>query len=303
MSGVGSRPPRRCMLRGALLLAACLLSASLPAEIRVHDDSGQLLVLERPAARIVSLAPHVTELLFAAGAGEALVGVSEYSDFPPQARRLPRVGGGSGLDIESIVALQPDLVIGWQSGNPALQLERLRTLGLAVFISEPRRLADIPAALQKFARLAGTESAAQLQIERFRDRHAALEQAHAGSEPVTVYYQIWERPLMTVNGQHLISDVIGLCGGRNVFAELPVLAPQIGVEAVLERDPRVIVVAGQPGAEDAALAGWRRWSQLQAVRDGHLYVLERDLLVRHTPRILQGAEQLCEILDRVRSYD
>ena len=294
LSGCFPRDKRR------LLALVFLVSGAVHADVRVTDDAGQLLVLERPAHRIVSLAPHITELLFAAGAGRFVVGVSEYSDFPEQARQLPRIGGGGGLDAEAIVALQPDLVIGWQSGNPAVQLERLRSLGLALFVSEPRRIDDIPATILKLARLAGTEPAAQPQIAAFNRRYAALQQAHAASETVSVYYQIWERPLMTVNGGHLISAAIRLCGGHNVFSDLPELAPQIGVEAVLARDPQVIVVAGQVAGREAALAPWQRWSQLQAVRNRHLYVVERELLVRHTPRILEGAEQLCGVLDRVR---
>jgi iron complex transport system substrate-binding protein len=283
-----------------LLAAICLLPGTGHAEISVIDDAGQTLVLEQPARRIISLAPHVTELLFAAGAGALVVGVSEYSDFPDQALGIPRIGGGGGLDVEAIIALQPDLVVGWQSGNPAMQLQRLRSLGLPVFVSEPRRIADIPATMQKLARLAGTGQAAQPEIDAFKQRFTSLQQAHANSETVSVYYQIWERPLMTVNGNHLISAIIRLCGGRNVFAELPELAPQIGIEAVLARDPQVIVVAGQPAQQDTVLAPWRRWSQLQAVRNRYLYVLERDVLVRHSPRILDGAERLCAMLDAAR---
>jgi iron complex transport system substrate-binding protein len=293
---------RGCSRVGKTLLMAviCLVSGMLHSEVSVIDDVGQSLVLEQPARRIVSLAPHITELLFAAGAGASVVGVSEYSDFPEQARAIPRIGGGGGLDIEAILALQPDLVIAWQSGNPAMQLQRLRSLGLALFVSEPRLIDDIPGSILKFARLAGTESVAQAQIDEFNRRYASLQQAHAASEAIDVYYQIWERPLMTVNGNHMISAVIDLCGGRNVFAALPELAPQIGVEAVLARDPQVIVVAGELADHEAALAPWRRWPQLQAVRKRHLYVLERDLLVRQTPRIMDGAEQLCAILDEVR---
>ena len=287
--------------KALLLAAACLVSVAAYSEIRVSDDAGQTLVLEQPARRIVSLAPHITELLFAAGAGAFVIGVSEYSDFPEQARHIPRIGGGGGLDIEAILALRPDLVIGWQSGNPATQLQRLRSLGLTLFVSEPRRVSDIPDSILKLARLAGTEPAAQLQVDAFNRRYATLQQAHAASETVSVYYQIWEQPLMTVNGNHLISAVIRMCGGSNVFADLPELAPQIGIEAVLARDPQVIVVAGQLADRAAVLAPWQRWPQLQAVHDKHLYVLERDLLVRHTPRILDGAEQLCTMLDEVRA--
>lgn len=286
--------------RWLLLVVILLASGMLHAGVRVNDDNGQLLVLDQPVRRIVSLAPHVTELLFAAGAGEFVVGVSQYSDFPEAARHIPRIGGGGGLDIEAIVALQPDLVIGWQSGNPVMQLERLRSLGLTLFVSEPRNISDIPDTMHRFARLAGTESVAQVQIEAFNQRYTALQRAHAEDKAVSVFYQIWDRPLMTVNGNHLISAVIRLCGGRNVFGALPELAPQIDVEAVLARDPEVLVVAGESTGKEGLLVPWRRWSQLRAVREQHLYVLERDLLVRHTPRILDGAEQLCEILDRVR---
>jgi iron complex transport system substrate-binding protein len=169
-----------------------------------------------------------------------------------------------------------------------------------MFVSEPRKISDIPDTLHRFARLAGTESVAQAQVEVFNRRYTALQQAHAGDRQLSVFYQIWDRPLMTVNGNHLISAVIRLCGGRNVFGELQELAPQIDVEAVLSRDPEVIVVAGQPEGQEELLAPWRRWHQLRAVRERHLYVLERDLLVRHTPRVLDGAERLCAVLDKVR---
>ena len=271
------------------------------AEIRVVDDAGNVIVLEQPARRIVSLAPHVTELLFAVGAGEDLVGVAEFSDYPAAARRLPRIGGGNGLDLEAIVALQPDLVIAWESGNPANQVSRLRELGLAVFLSEPRRLQDVPATMERLGRLAGTLAVAGTRIRAFDERYRALRQRYAGRPAVRVFYQAWDRPLMTVNGAHLISDVIGLCGGRNVFADLPALAPQIDIEAVLAADPDVIIAGSANGAVSPVLDAWRHWSRLSAVRNGHLYAIPWDLVARHTPRILDGAEQLCGILDQVRS--
>ena len=284
----------------SLLLAIYILPGASLAETRVIDDTGQVLELERPARRIVSLAPHLAELLFNAGAGEYVVGVSGFSDYPPAARAITRIGSGAGLDLERIVALQPDLVLAWQSGNPAGQVERLRELGLRVFYSEPRVLEDIGETLARLGELAGTQPQAQQAVDSFTRRLSMLRQRHAGKAPVSVFYQAWDRPLMTVNDAHIISDVIRLCGGVNVFAGLDALAPQVGIESVLQRDPQVIIAAADgPGSGDV-LADWRRWPTLSAVRNDHLYTIPADLLVRHTPRILDGAEHVCGILDEVR---
>ena len=287
---------------GPVLLLLLLWSgSSVSGAITVVDDAGQQLTLSQPAQRIVSLAPNITELVFAAGAGDRLVGVSEYSDYPDAARSIRRIGGGAGIDLEAVVALAPDLVIAWQSGNPSQPVNRLRELGFKVFISEPRHLPDITDSLRRFGRLAGTSAVAIRRISDFERRYEQLSRRYSGREPVSVFYQVWERPLMTVNGQHLISDVIRLCGGRNVFAELPALAPQIATEAVLAANPEVIVAGSGSEPAEAVLARWRRWPGLAATADGHLFVIERDLMVRHTPRILQGAEQLCSLLDEVRA--
>jgi iron complex transport system substrate-binding protein len=270
------------------------------SDIQVTDDAGQRVTLRKPAQRIVSLAPHITELLFAVGAGAALVGTSEFSDYPEAARALPRVGGGGGLDLEAILALQPDLVIAWKSGNPAGQARRLQLLGMPVFFSEPSRLEDITSSLEKFGQLTGRREEAHIQALTFAERLAELRRRYSGRDEVTVFYQIWERPLMTVNGRHVVSDVIRLCGGRNVFAELPTLAPQIGIEAVLAANPDVIVVGDAAGAPAESLVAWRRWPELKAVSQQHLYTIQRELLVRHTPRLLEGAGQLCRLLEGVR---
>jgi len=271
------------------------------ADITVSDDAGRQVKLAGPARRIVSLAPHITELLFAAGAGDAVVGVTEFSDYPEAARALPRVGGGTGLDLEAILALQPDLVVAWQSGNPAGQVQRLQSLGLTVFMSEPRQLMDVPDTLLRLGRLAGTEAVAQVNADSFIRRYDQLQQRYAQRPVVSVFYQIWEQPLMTLNGEHLFSDVVRLCGGRNVFSDLPALAPQVDIEAVLAVDPEVIVVAADDN-DSLLLAAWERWPSLSAVAHGHVYAVTRERLVRHSPRILEGAEELCVILDGVREY-
>lgn len=282
-----------------LMILLWLLVLPARAEISVIDDAGQAVTLEKPAQRIISLAPHITELMFAAGAGEAVVGVTEFSDFPAAARSLKQVGGGGGLDMEAIIALQPDLVVAWQSGNPRGQLEHLQALGITVFFSEPRQLEDVPDTLQRLGRLAGTESVAAAQADRFKRRYAELHDNYASRPTVSVFYQIWDRPLMTLNGEHLFSDVVRLCGGENIFNALPALAPQIDIEAVLLANPDVIVVAADDG-RSPLLAAWRRWPELSAVKQGHVYAIPRDQLVRHSPRILNGAEHLCELLDAAR---
>ncbi|MEN8107720.1 MAG: cobalamin-binding protein [Pseudomonadota bacterium] len=288
-----------CHLTGILLLWL-LPSIGLPAAVKVTDDTGTRVSLSQPADRIISLAPHITELLFAAGAADAIVAVAEFSDYPAAAALLPRIGGGSGIDLEAVIALQPDLVIAWGSGNPAGQVARLRQLGIPVFVSEPRVLADIPASLRRFGQLAGTELAANAAADRFNLRHRQLLQRNSGKSTVSVFYQIWDRPLMTVNDAHLISDVIRLCGGSNVFADLSGLASPVGLEAVLQRDPQVII-AGSDSTDAADLmAYWQRWPEMAAVRQGYVYSIPRELLVRHTPRILAGAERLCGLLDSVR---
>lgn len=282
-------------------LLVMLSSSTAWADIRVNDDAGQELVFERPARRIVSLAPHITELLFAAGAGDFVVGVSAFSDYPAAARAIPRIGGGSGLDVEAIVALQPDLVVAWQSGNPARQITHLQSLGMTVFVSEPQDLMAVPDTMEKLGRLAGTETVARDAVAAYTQRYKLLAQQYSDRADVDVFYQIWAQPVMTVNGRHLISAVMRLCGGRNVFADLASLAPRVDVEAVLAANPEVIIAGDDSGSDLQPLAQWRRWPEIAAVQHDHLYTIPRELLVRHSPRILEGAELLCRMLDKVRA--
>lgn len=285
-----------------LCVSLLVVLACLPArgEIVVTDVSGASIRLAVPARRIVSLAPHITELLFAAGAGDRVVGTAEYSNYPPQARVLPKVGGHS-LDLEAIVALKPDLVLGWQSGNPAAAVARLRALGLTVHLSEPERIEDVAGELERIGLLAGTRPVANAAAKAFRERYATLTARYSRRPPVAVFYQIWKQPLMTVNGKQIISDAIRLCGGRNVFAQLPILAPTVTEEAVIAVNPEVIVASGMGDARPEWLDDWRRWTTLDAVVRGNLYFVPPDLLQRHTPRILDGAEKLCMHLEAARA--
>lgn len=269
------------------------------APIAVQDDARHTVTLPQPARRIVSLAPHATELLFAAGAGGYVVGVSDYSDYPPAARQLPSVGSSSALDIERIAALKPDLVIAWSSGNSASQLARLRALGIPVFESEPRQLEAIASSLQRLGQLAGVPDSGAAAAKAFSARLAQLTATYQQRPPVRVFYQIWQKPLMTLNGNHMVSSVIRLCGGENVFGQLPQLAPTVSTEAVLTANPEVIFAADGGNAPDT---GWRRFPKLAAVAGDNLFTLTPDWMSRPGPRILDGAAELCQKLDLVRSH-
>lgn len=285
-----------------VLLLSSLLSLPASAQLRIVDDDGRELELPGPAQRIVSLAPHVTELLFAAGAGDKVVGVVSYSDYPPQAQKLPQVGGYTQIDLEAVAALKPDLVVGWKSGNRNTHLDRLQALGIPLYLNEPRSLDAVAHSLQQFGRLAGTETVADAAAARFRERRAALAARYRERPPVRTFYQIWDRPLMTINDQHLIADVIRLCGGVNVFGTLDKLAPAIGVEAVVAADPEAIIASGMDANRPEWLNQWARWPHLQATSAGNLFFIPPELIQRHTPRILDGAERLCEQLEIARGH-
>jgi iron complex transport system substrate-binding protein len=275
-------------------------SAAAAAEISVRDDTGAQVSLSQPARRVISLAPHVTELLYAAGAGQAVVGVVDYSDYPPAAQQLPRIGSAAAFDLEAIVALRPDLIVGWQGGNPVAQLDKLRQLGLPLFLSDPHELEDVASNLRRLGRLLGTEAVADAESADFMARLSSLRHGYQSKAPVSVFYQIWFQPLMTINGEHIISRVIELCGGRNVFASLPMLAPTVSLEAVLAKNPEAIIAGSAADQHPQWKQDWRRWPQLRAVQQDNLFYVNPDLLQRHTPRILQGASTLCGQLDQVR---
>ncbi len=284
----------------ALLLA---LGAGISAAVAgpaVTDDTGRRVALDEPARRIVSLAPHVTEALFAAGAGDRVVAAVSHSDYPPEAAALPRVGTYDQLSIEAIMGHEPDLVIAWQSGNPGDQVQRLRELGLTVYITEPRSLDAIADTLIRLGTLAGTGEQAGAAAEDFRRRLGELRERYRDRPTLDVFYQVWDDPLITVNDEHVISDVIRGCGGRNVFGELSAIAPRVSLEAVLERDPEVIIASGMGDARPDWLEMWREWPQLPAMEHDHLYFVPPDILQRHSPRILEGMARVCAQLAEAR---
>ncbi|MBI5329829.1 MAG: cobalamin-binding protein [Betaproteobacteria bacterium] len=285
---------------GWIFALSCLFGSAVQAEVTVRDDSGAEVRLSQPARRIVSLAPHATENLYAAGAGARLVGAVDYSDFPEAALALPRVGGYSRPDLEAVLALKPDLVVAWVSGNPPVVVEKLRALGVPVYLTQPDRLEDIANGIEKLGRLAGSEPEAEKAAARFRQRLAALRGRHAARPAVPLFYQVWHQPLLTVGGGQIISEVIRLCGGENVFAALPGKAPAVSVEAILAANPEAIVASGMGRDAPVGLERWKPWSRMKAVARGNLFFVPSDLLQRPTPRLLDGAEQLCGQLETVR---
>lgn len=289
----------------AYFALAGILSLSLSGYQRAnaaeaYDDEGTLVSLTAPAMRIISLAPSLTEILYAAGAGNKVVGVVEFSDYPPEARSLPVVGRYDSLDLETLLALQPDLVIAWRSGNPRAAISRLRELGLTVYVAEPQDLDTVASHLDRIGTLAGTGTLASEASANFRQQLQDLRTRYSRREPVRTFYQVWNRPLITAGGTELINDIISLCGGTNIFRELSRVAPKVSVESVLSRDPQIIVASGMDQERPEWLDSWRDWRKLSAVRDDKLFFIPPDLMQRHTPRALEGAQRLCAQIESVR---
>ncbi len=285
------------------LILLCLLLAlagTARAEpVSVVDFQGRTVTLPAPAQRIVALAPHIVENLYSAGAGERLVGVVSYSNFPEAARGLPQVGSFNAFSLEQIVAARPDLILMWGSGNGAGALDKLERLGIPIYVSELRQLSDIPASIRLLGELGGTGVSAEASALRLEQGFAELAQRYRDAIRVSVFYQIWHEPLQTINGDHLISQVIGLCGGVNIFADVATLAPRINMESVLARNPDAIVAGGMGSAHPEWLTDWHRYPGLRALRGG-LLVVDPDLIQRPTARVLEGAGDLCKQLQGVR---
>ena len=285
-----------------LVLLGLLLSALTGrCEVSVQDDSGRTVQLPIPARRIVSLAPHLTEIAFAVGGGDAVKAVIRYSDYPPAARSLPIVGDAFALDFEAIARLKPDLVLVWSSGLNERHRARLRALGLTVFESEIRTAAAIPDTLRRIAALLGHAGEGDAIATRFERDWQALRERHAGKAPVRVFWQLWQDPLMTVNRKHLIGAAIDVCGGVNVFGALPLLTPTVSWEAAVTADPQVIASSGRAADAERDFAHWQRFKQVSAVRQKQFAFVEGDLVGRMGPRFVQGAAALCDAIDRARS--
>lgn len=275
---------------GLISVALCCLCAC--AETAAPDAAAA------PYSRVVTLAPNLTELVFAAGAADALVGVSAYSDFPAAALDLPVVGDAFAIDQERLAVLQPDLLLVWQSGTPAHIADELRASGYNVEVIRTRTLEDVAVALRRIGELTGTGGEAETAAKRYLGELRSIGERFSGGEDLRVFYQVDSRPLYTVNGEHYVSELIRLCGGRNVFADLGKLAPAVDVEAVVARDPEVMLASTDAGQE--AFAAWARWPHIAANRYQNHYFMPADEIGRATPRLVIAARALCEALQEAR---
>ena len=289
------------MLPRLLVILILFFAHNNLAAIEVIDDNGDKLTIANAAQRIISLSPNTTEILFHIDAGEKIVGADEYSNYPQAANKIVRVNNHAAANYELILSLKPDLVIAWQSGNGEKIISRIRELNIPVFVVETASLEDIPNLYRRLGQLSGYAAQANTQAERFSQRLNQLRKSFSSKQAIRVFYQIWNEPLMTLNGDHMVTDMIELCGGVNVFADAAALVPYVNIESILAADPQVIIAGGGEQERQMQIAKWQQWPSISAVSDKHIYTIPADLMQRHSERILGGAEMMCNYFDQVRS--
>ena len=278
-----------------------LLFAAAPsfAAITVQDDVGNTVTLDKPAQRIITLAPHTMELVYAAGGLSRIVGKGSHSFYPPVARFIPEVGDNRQIDVERVLALKPDLLVLWRYGISQRQIKQLKKLGIPLFFSDPRKLDDIPGSVLRLGKLLATENHADKEASKLRSKLAELKAQYGQRAVVRVFYQVSDRPLYTLNDEHVVGEAIRLCGGVNVFGTAKILAPQISVEAVLAANPDAIIHTSVD-AGGSGLAAWKKYPMLKAVKNDKLFSLNPDVLDRPGPRLVDGVRVLCQSLDKAR---
>jgi len=280
--------------------AAAAKSGDKAASVVATDDTGRHVRVSPPPLRIASLAPNVTAMLFAAGAGAEVVATTEYSTEPPAARRIPSIGDANAIDFERLVALHPDVIVAWPGGENAASIDRIEQLGIPVYRERVGTLADMPASVRRLGALAGTRQAADRQANLLEERIATLTRRYSGAQPVTVLLQVWSRPIYTVGGPHLLTNALRVCGARNVFGDLRQLGPAVSTESVIARDPQVIIAVGPPAESGSWLAEWRRFPELRAAASGNLIGFADQRLTRMGPGVLDATEELCKAIDAAR---
>jgi len=265
----------------------------------VVDDTGRNVTLPRIPQRIVSIAPGATEMLFAAGAGSRVIATVEFSDEPAEAKKIPRIGDSNAVDIERVVALRPDVVVVWEGGNNVAQINRLETLKVPLYRHHLSRLSDIPKSLRRLGAVAGTQSIAEKAARDVETRLDALQKRYGQAvKKPTVFLEVWNRPLYTVGGSQMLTDALHLCGTRNVFEDLKEQGPSVDTEAVIARDPEIIVAVAPPGTAQEWAAEWKRFGTLRAVRDDRLIPFEDRRLTLLGPSVVSATEALCEAIHR-----
>ena len=280
------------MTRAFALLVLAIVAGACSVEEQAAEPEG-------PAQRVVTFAPHLAEMMFAVGAGERLVGVSAWSDFPAAVLDLPQVGDAFTVDQEQLSLLGPDLLLVWESGMPAHTADEMRRRGYRVESIRTRSLADVVAAMLHIGELTGHVNSAERAVTEFNATIDALRAQYRDASTISVFFQISTRPLYTVNREHFISEIIEVCGGRNVFADVEGFAPSVDIEAVLDRNPEVMLAGANVG--DDAFTEWDRWPQLAANRLGNRFFLPDETIGRPSPRLAQAAQSLCNALEQARA--
>ncbi|HEY6481987.1 MAG TPA: helical backbone metal receptor [Steroidobacteraceae bacterium] len=293
-----SRARARTALAAGLLAAAAALVAMGADQLTkvVVDDTNQRVTVPLHPRRIVSLAPGATEMLFAAGAGSDVIATVEYSVEPPAARRVPRIGDAVAIDIERLAALRPEVAVVWPGGDNPAQIEEIGRMRIPLYRQQVDTLASIAASLRRLGVLADTSAVADAAASVLEARLARLARMYARPNGPRVLLEVWNHPVYTVGGRELMSDVLRICGTRNVFGDLPDLSPAVDVEAVIARDPDIIVAAAPPGAANEWLADWKRFASLKAVRTGRLIAFEDQRLTRLGPSVVDATQGLCKAL-------
>lgn len=285
-----------------LLWLVQALAQQAHAAISVADDAGNVVTLASPAKRIISLSPDVTELIFAAGAGEYIIGTVNHSDYPLAAKTIPRVGDNLQLDIERIIVMKPDLLVVWMHGAFERQLEPLRKSGIPYYFSDPRKLAQIPETLLKLGSLFGTEKQAIVAANAFRQQLVQLSVRYQNKSPVRTFYQVWGQPIFTLNDKSIVSDVIRICGGKNIFGHLSAAAPHLTTEAVVQENPELILSGDSESQGLSGIEQWKIFNTMLAVKNHNLVAIDADQLNRAGPRMIDGAKMVCEAMDNARRH-
>jgi iron complex transport system substrate-binding protein len=287
--------------RLATLAVLCAASVSALAETKGHsvvDDAGRTVALARTPQRIVSIAPGATEMLFAAGAGHRVIATVEFSDEPAAAKSVPRIGDASAIDMERVVALRPDVVVVWAGGSNVGQVNQLERLKVPLYRHKVEKLTDIPVSLRRLGDLTGTRAVAEKAALDVEARLAKLRELYSKTSNPTVLLEVWNRPIYTVGGTHMMTDSLRLCGARNVFADLKEQGPSVDTEAVIGRDPEMIVAVAPPGVADEWLSEWKRFGTMRAVKNNRLIAFEDTRLSRLGPSTIAGTEALCKAINK-----
>ena len=289
---------RHLFLSFSVLLASINSAQAAPA--CVTDDAGRSICPETPVKRVVSLSPGSTELIFAAGAGSLVVGVDEHSDYPQAVASIDRVGGYPNISIESIAALKPDLIVAWAGGNSQQLTSMLESIGIPLFYINPLSFSDVASAIRRLGVVFETEPEASKAAGDVEQKYQAIAVQYKNKRPLTVFYELWNNPLMSINGNHIIHEVIEICGGINIYAEARAQVPQVSIESLILANPQVISSSTfLPGGKTIEQR-WSQWQNLSAVKNGAYITVSGDLISRPTPRALDAAQEFCDKLDGIR---